>query len=123
MDDGRAEHLVDDLRASGVVRAVVADQRAVAHHEDPVGDGEHLGEPVGDEHARGATVAVFAQPIEEPFRLVTGERRCRLVEDQDPGLLVQRPGDHHQLLMGEVEAADASLGVDVDAELAEDRQR
>ena len=117
--DGRPEHLVDDLEPRGLVLAVVAHQRAVAHHEDPVGDGEHLGQPVRDEHTRGATVAVLAQPIEEAFRLVTGESRGGLVEDQNPGLLVERPGDHHQLLMGKVEAADASRGVDVDPELAE----
>ena len=102
---------------------MIADQRAVAHHEDPVGDSEHLGESMGNEHAGRASVAVIAQAVEEPLGLVTGERSRRFIEDQDTSILVQRPGDHHELLAGEVEVADARVGGDLDAEIIEDRRR
>ena len=49
-------------------------------------------------------------------RLVLGQRRRRLVEDQQPRLLGERPGDDHQLLRGEVERAHRRGGVEVEAE-------
>ena len=70
---------------------------------------------------RGAVVAVGPQSIEKAVRLVARQCGGRLVEDEDAGLLVESPGDDHELLAGEVERPDAGLGADVDAELVEHR--
>ena len=53
--------------------------------------------------------------------LVRGERRGRLVHDEDANVQRDRLGDFHRLLRGQREAARRAAHVERDAELGEDR--
>ena len=60
-----------------------------------------------------------AQPIEQPLRLASGQRRSRLIEDQQSDLLGEGPRDQDQLLGGEVERSHLGLRLGIDAEVGE----
>ena len=53
------------------------------------------------------------------MRLVLGQRRGRLVEDQQPRPLGQRPGDDHELLRREIERAHRRRRIEVEVEVGE----
>ena len=57
--------------------------------------------------------------LAQPVDVAAGERRGRLVEQQDARLAVDRAGDLDLLLDGEVELADLVAEVDVEAERIE----
>ena len=56
--------------------------------------------------------------LEEAVHLAVGERRGRLVQDQDPGVGADGLGDLDDLLLGHAERADQPLGIDVGARRA-----
>ena len=72
-----------------VAGAMVAADAAVAHDDDAVGDREDLGQPMRDEDDRDAARLQRAHAVEQPLRLAFGQRRGRLVEDQQPRILGQ----------------------------------
>ena len=88
LGSGAADHLLDDLRQSGSARPVaveMAGKPAVAQHRHAVADRGGLLQPVGDEHDRDA---VLAQPVhdrQQPLHLGLGQRRGRLVHDDERG--------------------------------------
>ena len=98
-----ADHLVHHRLPADLAGAVIAADAAVAHHDDAVGDGKDLGEPVRHEDDRHALLAKGAHPVEEPLRFRLRQRRGRLVEDQDARILRQRPRDDDELLRREIE--------------------
>ena len=98
------------------VAPVAEDGRAVAQLEDLV-------EAVADEQDRDAAVAQPADDAEQPLDLVGGQRRGRLVEDQDARLDRQRLRDLDELLVGHRQAADRRADVELDVELLEQRLR
>ena len=59
--------------------------------------------------------------LEQSNRLVVGQCGRRLVEDQHPCLVAERPGDLDHLTLAEAQAGHPRLGLDVDTELVEDR--
>ena len=89
----------------------------------PVAQLEDLVEPVAHEQDRDAASAQASDDREQPLDLVRGERRGRLVEDQDARLDRQRLGDLDQLLVGHRQAADRRADVELDVELLEQRLR
>ena len=88
------------------------DVPAVAEDRRPVAQVEDLVEPVADEQDRHAAIAEPADDREQPLDLVGGERRRRLVEDQDARLDRQRLGDLDELLVGHRQAADRRADVE-----------
>src|SRR3546814_2803154 len=60
-------------------------------------------EVMGDEHQTDARTAELGHQGEEAVDLVVGERRRRLVEDEDPCVKAQCLGDLHELLSGDAE--------------------
>ena len=85
---------------------------AVAQHRDPVGDGEHLAQLVGDEDDRLALIDEAADDTEEVVDLAWREDRGRLIEDQDVGLAEEGLDELDALLFADGEVADLRVGVD-----------
>ena len=75
-------------------------------HGHRVAEGAHLAQAMGDEHDRHALGALVGDDVAEPVDVAAGERRGRLVEQQDARLAEQRARDLDLLLDGEVEFAD-----------------
>ena len=59
---------------------------AVAQHDDVVAQPHHVAEDVADIDDRDALRAQPADDLEQPLRLARGQRRRRLVEDDEPRL-------------------------------------
>jgi hypothetical protein len=93
---------------------------AVTHHGDPIGDGKHLAELVGNEDHRHAAAGHGAQGPEQALGFLGRQRRCRLVQHQDTGAARQRFGDFHALLLADRKLADQAIGVEVKVEVAAD---
>ena len=89
-----------------------ADQRAVAQHGHAVGELEDLRELVADVDDADAAVAQALDHDHQAADVGVGERRGRLVHDEDAGVLGERLGDLDPLAVGDGEGAD--LGVDVE---------
>ena len=73
---------------------------AVLEHGDPVADLADLLEPVRDVDDGDALRGQLADDPEQVGHLVVGEHRARLVHDDQPGLVRQRPGHADDLLAG-----------------------
>ena len=71
-----------DLRP-GVPSEELALHRAVPQHPDPVAQGVELGELVADVEQGGAVRDQLPQQVEQSPGLLGGQRRGRLVEDED----------------------------------------
>ena len=81
------------------------------HHHHPVGEEDRLGDRVGDEHDGGAGLA--ADPDQLVLHPLAGhlvERAERLVHQQQPRPLGQRPGDRDALLHAAGELVGVALG-------------
>ena len=86
------------------------DGAALAHDGDPVGDREHLLEPMRDEDDRASRALRARDDVEQPLDLAGAQRSGRLVENDEIGVERQRLGDLDELALrrGEV----AHLGVE-----------
>jgi hypothetical protein len=97
------------------------DGPAAPQHGDAVGDVEHLAELVGDEDDRRAhVVAERVQDPEEVGRLLRGQHRGGLVQDQDLGVSVERLHDLDPLLHADRDLLHPRVGVDGEAEAVRD---
>ena len=95
---------------------------AVAEHGDAVGNLEHLVEVVRDVDDRDLLLLEPMDDAEDELRFLLGERRGRLVHDEDAGLAGERAGDLDDALLGDGEALDQRVDVDRgEAELVEER--
>ena len=105
-------------------RVVGRDGHAVPEDGDALGEVAHLGEAmrdVDDQHARRREAP---REIEQPLGLARGERRGRLVEDEDRRVASKRLGDLDHLTLGERQPADLDVGArDGDAIALEERER
>ena len=117
----RADHRLDDLRHGQVTRRPGQHLAAVAHHRHPIGDLEHLLEAVRHVQDRDALGGEVAEDGEQPARLAIVQRRVRLVEDQHPGPLEQRPRQLDELALADRHPTHGEIGVDVEAEPLEHR--
>ena len=72
--------------------------RSRAHHGDGIGQEHRFGYGVGHEERRRHPLGPYPQQFEvEPLAGHLVQRAERLVEEQDPRLGHQRPGDRHPL--------------------------
>ena len=85
--------------------SLVATIRPVAQHRHPVGEQEHLLEPVADVDDGDAAVPQQPDDIEQPLDIVLGQRRGRLVHDQDAGIVGKRLGDLDPLAIADATAS------------------
>ena len=79
-------------------------------------DLEHLGELVADEEHGDALGLQPADDLEERPHLAFGQRRGRLVHDDEPRVRGQRPADRDKLLVGDRERLDPHAERDVDTD-------
>ena len=116
-----ADHLGHHLQPGECGDRVLADELPVAQDRRAVGDRVDLVEEVGDEQHRDAARAQVADHPEELLHLVGVEAGGGLVEDQDGGVEVDRPGDGYQLLDGQRVPAEHRVGVDAQVEPGQQR--
>ncbi len=90
------------------------DGLAVADDADGIGDRFHLVELVGDVDAGDAMIAQVVDNAQQHLGFTLSQRRGRLIEDQEPHLLIQRAGDLDQLLLPQAQIADPGVGRDVE---------
>ena len=107
---GRPSMAATRSRRGSAAVGVGADQAAVAQHRDAVGERVHLVQEMGDKHDPEPLGAQAAQPREQFADLALVQARRRLVQDQQPGAAVERPGDRDHLLHGDGQGAQ--FGVD-----------
>ena len=84
---------------------------AVAQDGDAVGHRHHLVELVRDEDDGAPVVGHRPQRPEQVRRLLRGQDGGRLVEDQDPGLAIERLQDLDPLLLADGELPDPRAGI------------
>ena len=116
LGDLAADHHADDVVAGDIVGGVGADVLAVAKHRELVGDLEQLVHLVGDVDDAFALRAQTADDLEQMRHLGLGQRRGRLVHDQDVGFVGHGLGDLDHLPVGHGELAHLDAGVDLDIE-------
>ena len=119
LEDGPPDHHADDLLDAGLGRVDRVDVAAVPHDRHAVGDPLELLQAVRDVHDAVAALAQVAGDAEELVDLGLGERRRRLVHDQDVRVVGQRLGDLHHLLLGDGEPGHARRRVELQVELLE----
>jgi hypothetical protein len=100
----------------------VDNRLAVAQHGDGVAEREDLLELVADEEDRGAPVAQLPEHVEQQGRLPVGDRRGRLVEQEDRGLHGQRTGDLELLALRDAEVPGPGPRVDAQADPLQPRR-
>ena len=92
LDESRPDHLRHEVAAGEVLRAVLADELAVAEHRDPVRDLVDLLEEVADEQDGDALVAQVADHREQPLDLVRGRGSRSARRGPAPGRRAPWPG-------------------------------
>jgi len=94
-----------------VAHRLARDQAPVAQDRDAIADLEHLLEVMGHVHDRVALVAELMDAGEQRLGLALGQRRRRLVEDQDLRRCAEDLGDLDELLGGERQRRDLGARV------------
>ncbi len=97
----------------GLGEGAAAGAPAVAQHGHPVHDLRHLVEAVGDIDDAHAAGLEFVDDLEQLRRLRFGQRRGRLVHDQDRGIHREGLGDLDHLLLGHRQRLHQSVRADV----------
>ena len=104
-------------------RLAHAGDAAILQDRDPVRDLEDLRHAVRDVDDRDALRGEAPDDPEQVAALVDGQRRGRLVEDQELELVRQALGDLDHLLLARATAAHRRARVDVDLEIGQDPAR
>ena len=95
----------------------LGDDRAAVEDDQPVGDLVDMGEVVLDIDAGAAGCLDAAHEVEDLAHLGDGQRRRRLVEHDEVGVVVHGPADGDALALAAREVGDG--GIDGDADAAE----
>jgi hypothetical protein len=111
-----SDHHPRELRLVDIRRRDGADPLAVPQDGDPVGDLEHFGQPVRDVDDGDARLGEVADDLEQAMRLSVGERRRRLVEQEDVNVGRQGLRDLDELSLSHPERTDEPAGIDVVAD-------
>ena len=101
-----AEHHLDQRAPVDLVDRVRRDALAVAQHGHAVAELEHLVEPVRDEDDASALRDELAGRPEHALDLRLAEGRGRLVEDEQPRVADEQPGDLDELSLTDRERLD-----------------
>src|SRR5262245_14204992 len=96
---------------------------AVPQHSHSITDLEYLFKAVRDVDNGNALALELADQGEQALQLVLGERRARLVHDNDLALAASRFGDLNHLLLRDRETVDRRADVHPDAEPVDDLLR
>ena len=112
--DFASDHLGHDLRQRRFAHRPVRHHLAVAHDGQVVADLEYFGEIVRDQDEADALRRKLPDEAQCDANLRFGQRRRRLVQDQDPRLEAYRLDDLHHLLEVVCKRADGLVRVDRD---------
>ena len=112
---GRAEHAGNEALLGLGARGRGPHEVAVAHHGHRVAELEHLVEEVAHVDDRLALVAQRPRHLVERLGLHAGQRRGRLVHDDDPGVAVDGAQDLDLLLVGGAQRPDGRVAVELEA--------
>ena len=104
-----AEHLGDDLVVGDRCHLVSRDGHAVPEDGDASGEVSHFGEAMRDVDDKHPGCRETPGEIEQPLGLARGERRGRLVEDEDSGIAGERLGDLDHLALRKRQPADLDV--------------
>src|SRR5690242_7935823 len=111
--DVAAYHETDQAGAIDLAQFARGDLPAVAQDGDPIGDGGDFLQAVRNIDDADAGRAQRANHAEETLDLALGERRGRLIQDQDLRLRADGFGDLDDLLLGHAERAHHAIGGDI----------
>ena len=89
------------------------DEFAVAQHRDTVGNGIHLIHEVRDEYEAETLLAQASHHFEQLGDFVLIEARCRLVENEQFRVHIERAGDGHHLLECERARRNGAMEIEV----------
>ena len=112
---------LDDLVAGDVGGGVLADEAAIAEHRHLVGDLEQLVHLVGDVDDALALGLQRPDDPEQMLDLALGQRRGRLIHDENVGIVGDRFGDLDHLPAGDRKVAHLRLRIERDVEALEQR--
>ena len=121
--DRPADHEAHQVRLAHLGGLAFADLLAVAQADPAVGDAEDLVELVADEEDGAAFVLELLDQLEQLADLVAGQRRGRLVHDDDIGLVAECPGNLDHVLLRHRELLEQCLGGEVGVDALEQRRR
>ena len=120
--DPPPDHHLHEFADVGVGDVARADIGAVAQHGDAIGDRENLVEAMADIDDPDAALLEAAHDVEQPRHVAFGQRRGRLVHDEDARVMRQRAQDLDALAVADGERADDLIGSEiVDFERVEQR--
>ena len=94
---------------------------AVEDQRDAVRVLRELGDPVRHQEDDVAGIGEEVHPAEEVLRLLLGERRVRLVEEEDPRVAGKRAADLDPLLDRQRDVAELAVGYVEDRQVAHQR--
>ena len=118
--DLAADHVGDGALWRRFIARARRYQASVAKDRDLVGDLEHLLHAMADEEDGDALPFQVADKLEQLLNLVRGERRRRLVHDQDADVERNGLGDFDRLLGGQCQSSRRIPDVQRDAEFGQD---
>ena len=95
----------------------LARDAAVAQYHHPVGDLEHLVEPVRDVDHADAVLAQAPERTKQAHYLVGRQARSRLIENEDLRFGCERTRDRDQRFLRSCEVLDPQIRIDIGADL------
>eukprot|EP01022_Parablepharisma_sp_SALTPOND_P020740 TRINITY_DN385_c0_g1_i13.p1 TRINITY_DN385_c0_g1~~TRINITY_DN385_c0_g1_i13.p1 ORF type:complete len:868 (-),score=317.47 TRINITY_DN385_c0_g1_i13:3732-6335(-) len=116
-----AHHHLHDALGIDLLTRQFTHEAAIAQHRHAIGQGVYLGHAVADVDDRQALVAQPAHHAEKLFGLAFGQRRGRLVHDEDAAAMHQRAGDLHLLLLGNGQPPGAARSTESRPQLRQHR--
>ena len=120
--DPPSDHHLHELGCIGVGDVARPDIGAVAKHRNTVADGENLVQTVTDVNDADAAGPQPPHDVEEPRDVTFGQRRGRLVHDEDARVVRQRAQDLDSLAVADRQRADDLVcGQIIDLERGEER--
>ena len=109
VEQGPADDQPHQVLGRSLADRLLADELAVAQHDDAVGDAEDLVEPVRHVDHADALFAQAPQRREQPLHLIGRQARRRLVEHEEIAIDDERAGDGDQRLLGAADRLDTRV--------------
>ena len=116
-NDLASDHHLGELVPVGLGGRDDADQPPPAQDRDAVADLQDLVQLVRDDDGGPALFHQAAQRGEQALGFLGRQDRRRLVENQDPGIGVERLENFHPLAFADGQVADLRIGLDLETEL------
>ena len=117
------DHRANNIFAGEILARSRFHNASVAHHRDAVGDSRELFHPMRDIDDADPSASQHRNDGKKPFDLAIGERRRRLVHDDDARGSRQDLSDLDELLLADGELGDGHVERHAQAELVEDAHR